>query len=258
MKVLVIGSTGMLGHIMCHVLDAKHEVYGVSSKDGDLSEKRNIDALAETLIRYDAVINCCGMLRQRLPKKPSCNEMLRTFMLNSYLPQRLADKCNLIHISTDCVFSGRNGPYLESDLPDAQDIYGRTKMIGDPEDCLVLRTSIIGPERERKLGLYEWFMAESEVNGFTKHYWNGMTTKQLSLCVLQALNKMLHKEQMLRHVWSNTVSKYELLELFNKHRTEKAIIHPVETEEVNRCLGTQYEKIFDVPPLDQQIQEMMD
>ncbi len=243
MKVTILGSTGMLGHQMVNVLRG-HDRTMYNSQHFDLSKLSQIHDLCDTLKPDDLVVNCCGMIRQRLPKIPSPDDMQATFMLNSVLPFAISERCHLIHISSDCVFSGNLGGYRENHLPDSEDIYGRTKAMGEPIDALVLRTSIIGPEiRKEKLGLFEWFMGQKEAKGFTNHYWNGLTTLELSACVSNIIDSGKWEQKGLYHLFSDSVSKYELLCEMNGYRSDsmKVIIEPVTAgSTVDRTLQTNH------------------
>jgi len=264
MRIIVLGADGMLGHVVAATLSrAYDDVVPLTRKQyGDLSEMANIDLLCDSL-RHAIVINCVGMIRQRLPKLPTADGILRAIMLNSYLPHRLAEKSRLIHVSSDCIFSGRDvGNYVETDLPDEPDIYGRSKALGEPtHSALVLRTSIIGPELSRSLSLFEWFMAqESECNGFTNSMWNGVTTTTLADCILLLLQTAQYRIDGVRHVFGETVSKYDLLMKLNALRASPLRIRPTELlGRIDRTLSTifpDFNKAMPIPPLDEQIDDM--
>ena len=190
MQVLVLGVTGMLGCAAFRLLGAKPElsVFGTTrsasaprlfAKETEQKiftsvDADNFDTLARVLdrVRPDAVINCIGIVKQLT----AAQDPLRALPINSLLPHRLAQLCHLmgarlIHISTDCVFSGRKGNYRETDFADADDLYGRSKLLGevDQQHVITLRTSIIGRELVNRNGLVEWFFrAGPQVKGYTK------------------------------------------------------------------------------------------
>ena len=165
---------------------------------------------------------------------------------NSIFPHLLSESCNetftkLIHITTDCVFSGTTGPYNESSRHDCLDEYGKSKSLGEPTDSMVLRTSIIGEEVYNKVSLIEWAksMKDGEVNGYTNHYWNGVTTKEYAEACHNIIKKNLY-EQGLFHVFSpKPVSKFELLQIINnKFELNMKISNFATQDACNRTLST--------------------
>lgn len=232
MKILVLGVTGMIGSAMFRVLaeDSSHETIGSVRSENDFSlfdaektkkivggvDVENCDALLRTLtaIRPDVVINCVGATKH----KASGNNALTAISLNALLPHRLAKLCEgfasrLIHISTDCVFSGKQGNYREDALPDADDVYGRTKALGEVDypHAITLRTSTIGHELHSKLGLLEWFLAQTErCQGFRRAVFSGLP----SVIFAQVVRDMVIPRPDLRglyHVAGMPISKYDLL-----------------------------------------------
>jgi len=185
-------------------------------------DARVTDRLAEVFaaVRPDAVVNCVGIVKQR----PSANDAIASLEINALLPHRLAVLCRmagarLVHISTDCIFSGRKGAYLETDPSDAEDIYGRTKYLGEVagDHCLTLRTSIVGYELTRKTGLLEWFLAQhGSVPGFSQAIFSGVTTNELSRVVERMLVDHPNASGVF-HVSSSPIDKYSLLMLFQKY-----------------------------------------
>lgn len=166
-------------------------------------------------VKPGAVVNCIGMIRQL----PGGSDPVASIELNSLFPHRLAALCSrigarLIHVSTDCVFSGARGRYSEADPPDASDLYGRTKALGEPvgRGCLTIRTSIIGRELVSTTGLLEWFlsMRGGSVRGYRRAIWSGLTTRSLSVVVATLLES--HPDLSgLYHVAANPLSKFDLL-----------------------------------------------
>ena len=180
MKVLVLGASGMLGHKLMEVLSRRffvlgtvrgsaiiyrdHPVLGEFSLLGDVNadDFESIDRVLRN-VEPDVVVNCIGIIKQM----ESAKDPLISIAINSLFPHKLAKLCRsrnirMIHISTDCVFSCRKGNYSEDDIPCAEDLYGRTKLLGEVDcpECLTIRTSIIGRELKGSLGLAEWFISQ--------------------------------------------------------------------------------------------------
>jgi len=231
MKILVLGGDGMLGHQIVESLRARHEIQAtVRSGIGAYSEiakflpeavHYGIDALdypavqrVVESVRPDAVINCLGIVKQRIEAKDS----IVSLETNALLPHRLAGTCaqvgaRLVQPSTDCVFSGRQGNYRESDFPDADDLYGRSKLLGEVEgqDCITLRTSIIGLELSRRQGLVEWFLGQrGTIRGFRKAIYSGFTTLEMAR-IIEHLLESNPQSSGLYHVSSAPIDKYSLL-----------------------------------------------
>jgi dTDP-4-dehydrorhamnose reductase len=233
MKVLVLGGTGMAGHtISMYFKEAGHDVTAFSRSkveycnniNGDITDFPN---LKKIIIegQYDAVINAIGILNQDAEDNKS-----NAVLLNSYLPHFLSDttkdmKTKIIHMSTDCVFSGKTGGYSETSFRDGETFYDRSKALGELENNkdLTFRNSIIGPDMsERGIGLFNWFMKqEGQINGFTKAIWTGVTTLTLAKAMEQALRENL--TGLYNLVNNETISKYELLKLFNKYMKNNEI-----------------------------------
>jgi dTDP-4-dehydrorhamnose reductase len=222
-KVVVLGVLGMAGHIMAEHLDSlgEYNVLGIARSEGRYVTKQ-LDALdfasVESYlseVRPDVVINCVGMLIQQ-----SKNEISTAILINSYLPHFLSDlgdKLNykLIHISTDCVFSGEHGQYREEAFKDGDDNYARTKALGEVinDKDLTIRTSFIGPElKNNGVNLLDWFFQQSvEINGYTQVYWSGVTTLELAKATDQLIKQNITG---LFHLCpAQKISKYELLRL---------------------------------------------
>ena len=231
MRILILGGDGMLGHQLLLRLRAGHDaratlrqdaaayaawpmfgpdsaVFGVDVRDTGRLEK----VLAE--FRPQAVVNAVGIVKQR----PQASEAIASIEINSLLPHRLALLCGaagarLVHMSTDCVFSGERGGYTEADACDARDLYGLSKHLGEvtATGCLTLRTSIIGPELARKTGLLEWFLAQrGGVNGYTGAIFSGFTTLEMARIIERIL--VSHRGLSgLFHVASKPISKFDLL-----------------------------------------------
>lgn len=258
----------MAGHIISlYLREQGHEVVGFARQKSKLVESVIGDAFDLDLIReiiyagkFDAVINCIGILNQFAEQ----NKASATF-LNAYFPHYLADitshlKTQIIHMSTDCVFSGRKGNYTEYDFCDGDTFYDRSKALGEIIDNknVTLRNSIVGPDiNPRGIGLLNWFMQqEGEVNGYTKAMWTGQCTLQLA----KTMELVAHHRVsgIINMVPRYNISKYELLKLFNHHlRDGKLNINPVEGVVADKTLvRTNNQFDYEIPDYDTMISEM--
>ncbi len=227
MKVLIFGGSGMLGHKLTQILadrfdtwatfrgapiagvDTRRSITGVSAENFESVEN------ALTTAAPDAVVNCIGIVKQDTAAK----DRYQSIAINALFPHQLARACasrdiRLIHLSTDCVFSGRRGNYKEDDTGDAEDIYGRTKWLGELEydHCLTIRTSMIGRELKGSHGLIEWFLSQrgKTVRGFKRAIFSGFTTIALS----EIIGKVLANAPDLHGVWhvaADPINKFDLL-----------------------------------------------
>lgn len=231
MKVLVLGAGGMLGHKLVKTLQAKgYETFGtLRGSIGDYPEAfskatilQGVDAMdfdrvrmAVDAVRPDAIVNCIGVIKQRTAAK----DAVPSITLNALLPHRLAELGpRLIHFSTDCVFRGDAGPYRVCSLPDATDLYGRTKAMGEVvhPNAVTLRTSIVGRELTQFTSLVEWFLAQNgPIKGFTNALYSGMTTGTMADLVCEILD---HHPSLwgLYQATSDAISKHDLLVLLNE------------------------------------------
>lgn len=248
----VLGATGMLGSaVYLHLRGAPgvavcgtcRRPHNVPYADELISyDPLKGDAVGGFVGRGDTVVNCIGLIKPYVE-----NDLAVTIYVNSVYPHRLAAECRrvgarLIHITTDCVFSGRSGSYDEDAVHDAVDLYGRSKSLGEPRDCLVLRTSIIGREPHSGVSLVEWFLKQHgpEVNGFTNHWWNGVTTGEYARIVERVVTQELYVEGT-RHVFSETLTKYEMLLKFREVFRRDTAVHAAEApERSDRTLATKY------------------
>lgn len=226
-KILLLGATGMAGHMVYFYLKetAKYEITNVAFRDKLTEDSLILDVKKDKIVSEeirkfcpDIIINCIGVLQRGSKDHPD-----NAIYLNAYFPhllKHLSDEINakLIHISTDCVFSGKKGNYSETDFRDADDIYGRSKALGEiiSDKDLTLRTSIIGPEIKKSgEGLFHWFMMQrGEINGFRSAIWSGVTTLELSKSIDKGIENNLNG---LIHVSNGTgIDKYTLLNLFKE------------------------------------------
>ena len=262
-KIIVLGANGMLGYAVSRYFLSKPEYSVLCSARSEclhIPPKKMIDFCLESiqLPKTDYVINCIGLIKQR---KSSGDEFFR---VNTDFPPRLSKYCSengikLIHITTDCVFSGKKGNYVESDEHDAEDAYGKSKSAGEAIDCMRLRTSIIGPEISGKLSLFEFVRnASGNIHGYLNHFWNGVTTLQYAKICDQIIKNNFW-DNKLYHIFSNSVSKYELVCKINEicnFNTSILMAHAMET--IDRTLASQFSFCgsLELPSLDIQLEEL--
>ncbi len=245
-RVVILGSQGMAGHIMAEVLDGtgEYDVYGVARQAGKyvdaILDVTDFTALKTYLGKRkpDYVINCVGALVSQ-----SKNDLPMAILLNSYLPNFLSKLGNeldykLIHISTDCVFSGKDGQYTETSFRDGDDNYARTKALGEVvnDKDLTIRTSIIGPELKTDgTGLLDWFFKQhGTINGYTHAYWSGVTTLELAKATVEFIEQDITGLYQLCP--EEKISKYELLKLFAKVWNKEIEVLPFEDYHVDKSL----------------------
>lgn len=271
MKVLILGASGMLGSATFREFsaDARYETWG-TLRSGALRERfspesrarlitgvdaTDQDALVSLLarVRPDAVINCVGVIKQASTAK----DPLVTLPLNSMLPHRLAHLCGLVgarlvHISTDCVFTGKKGMYVESDVSDAEDLYGKSKYLGELHDfphAITLRTSIIGHELGTNLALVDWFLSQTgTVKGFTKAIFSGLPTVELARVIKDLV---LPKAELngLYHVSVDPIDKFHLLSLVAKVYGKQINIEPDDKLHIDRSLdSSRFRAAFNYQP----------
>lgn len=257
MKVLVLGASGMLGSAVVRVLsesaalDVYATVRGAGAKrffDPAIAEKfivgvdvENLDSLADAMAQLcpDVVVNCVGVVKQLA----QANDPLRVLPINSMLPHRLAKLCavggaRLVHVSTDCVFSGAKGLYLESDESDATDLYGKSKFIGevDAPHAVTLRTSIIGHELQNGHSLIDWFLAQGKTcRGYTKALFSGVPTVVLAQIIRDVVIPRADLSG-LYHVAAEPISKYDLLKLVARIYSKPVEIIPDDSLAIDRSL----------------------
>lgn len=265
MKFLVLGATGMAGHtISLYLNEQGHDVTTFSTRSfpyckniiGDAMDKNFVNSMLQE-VEYDVVINCIGVLNQACDREQS-----RAVYLNSYLPHLIADtltltKTKLIHMSTDCVFSGKLGSYSEKSFRDGEIFYDRTKALGEVEDDknLTFRNSIVGPDmKEDGIGLFNWFMKQNgTINGYSKAIWTGVTTLTLAKAMERAATQNLTGIYNL--VNNKSISKFDLIGLFNKYmRDESLTILPTDSVNLNKSLvNNRKDFSFEVPSYEQMV-----
>ena len=257
----------MLGHMVLEKLYGKDifEVFDITrKKDNRLNnfecDVTNLNSLFKIIkdINPDYIINCIGVLIKGSIQDPS-----NAILINALLPHKLAQfskaiNAKFIHISTDCVFDGSKGSYIETDNKTAQDTYGLSKSLGEINDDknLTLRTSIIGPElKNNGEGLFSWFIKQKgEVNGFTESIWGGVTTLVLADVIIKSINE---NYTGLLHVTNGKfISKYDLLNLIKgKFQLNSIQLKKVPGKKSDKSLKTNY-NYFDIPTYDEMIAEM--
>jgi dTDP-4-dehydrorhamnose reductase len=247
MRVLVLGGTGMLGHVVGRELGRRFDTYVTVRGAGDGPavlggvDARRLETVVAALdrVRPEAVVNCIGAIKQRQEGR----DPETAIAVNAVFPHQLAPACaargaRLIHISTDCVYSGRQGAYRETDPPDPEDLYGRSKLLGEPagDGCLTVRTSLIGRELGTANGLVEWFLAQSgRVDGYVNAIFSGITTQACADVLADVIDR--HPALCgLRHVAGEPISKHDLLVLLREASGHAVEIEPVAKPELDRSL----------------------
>lgn len=270
MRILILGVAGMLGHKVYQILRDRFDTWctlrgnpkefdsiGLFRPDRLLAgvDATHIDSVIGALAasKPDLVINCIGIVKQTaLAKAP-----LESIAINALFPHQLARLCGmigarLIHVSTDCVFSGRKGNYREDDMSDAEDLYGRTKFLGEVigPGCLTLRTSIIGRELRGNLSLIEWFISQrgGRVRGYSRAIYSGLTIGVFTELIADLIEN--HPDLSgLWHVSSAPISKYDLLRLVNEAFELHITIDKDESFVCDRSLdGSRFRKAINYTP----------
>lgn len=280
-RVLILGITGMLGHTLFKEMNKNTnlEVFGTTrnknglenyfTEDEMIKIRGNVDAdNFETVIRAIAsvqptiIINCIGIIKQL----PISKDPLTAITVNAQLPHRISlvarsANARFIHISTDCVFNGKKGNYTEKDHSNAEDLYGRTKFLGEVAypHCVTLRTSIIGHELKTNYSLVDWFMSQqNDVNGFTKAMYSGFPTIEIVNIISNYVipNKNLTG---LYHVSSDPISKFDLLNILKEIYKKDININPFSDFVLDRSMNSDKFRIatgYVVPSWNQLIENM--
>lgn len=259
MKVLIFGGGGMLGHKLAQVLKNKFDLWVTFRSNLEIYQKfkifdertsiAHIDIEDINLVRSvlgkiqpDVIINAAGIIKQL----PSTKSVIKTLSVNSIFPHRLAElaeeiQARLIIISTDCVFNGKKGKYTENDISDAEDLYGKSKNLGEVSegDCLTIRTSIIGRELNTSHSLLEWFLSNEGkvVKGYTKAIFSGFPTIILAEIIADIIENYASLKG-LYHVSSDPISKFDLLKLIKDAYGSRIEIEPFDDFEIDRSLDS--------------------
>lgn len=257
MKILVLGASGMIGSTVLRILSEKKDwkVYG-SVRDASVKrffsasigerliagvDVEHQDSLVRMLdqIRPEVVVNCAGLTKH----KPEAEDLLITIPINTLMPHRLAGLCKLIgarliHVSTDCVFSGEKGGYVETDFADARDVYGKSKALGEVlyPHVITLRTSTIGHELQSKYGLLDWFLSQAgRCKGYTRAVFSGLPTVVFAQVVRNVV--IPHTELSgLYHVAAKPINKFDLLKLIAEVYNKVIDIVPDDKLVIDRSL----------------------
>jgi len=268
MKIHVLGHKGMLGRYVYTYLKSKHyDVTGLSRDDFDVTSYTDSELQMELYYKGyekdDVVINCIGTIKPMVDKRG----VLNAIEVNSLFPHILANACEsegykMIHITSDCTFSGKDGSYNEKSLHDCTDVYGKTKSLGEPENCTVVRTSIIGEEIETNRSLLEWIksMKDKTANGYINHHWNGLTCLSVAETFETIIFNNLYWKGV-RHVFSpNILNKAEIIYAVSDAYGLNISINAIEApSKCDRTMTTIYNDIkFNIPTIEEQIQEQRD
>lgn len=268
-KVLVLGCSGMAGHVLTLMLREKplqYQVCGISRATSAIDPEIILNITDFTELQAiisqkepDVIVNCIGLLNQIAEESPD-----QAILMNSYLPHFLeklktGKGFKVIHISTDCVFSGAKGAYKEVDFKDGIGFYAQSKALGEIDNLkdLTIRTSIIGPElKANGTGLFHWFSHQKgKIRGYSNAYWTGVTTIELAKAILQAIEQDLCGLYHL--VYLKKISKYELLKIFKKEFNEKIVIEPYYDYKVDKSLvNSRSDFRYTVPSYEEMISDM--
>jgi len=257
MKLLVLGHTGMVGHVMyIYLKEQGYDVEGIAQSD-----LHDITTLSNKIKagNFDAIINCTAVINQFAEEDKS-----EASFINAHIPhfiEKLTENTStiIVHRSTDCVFSGSKGGYTVNDIPDAQSFYARTKAIGEliNDKDITIRTSLVGPEQdENGISLLNWFLHQhGDVNGFANAIWTGLTTIEFAKEVEYLIR---HRSHGLFHtVPDHGIGKYDLLKLFAKYIPGDRNILRIENKLVDKSLAqTLNDTNLIIPDYEQQIKEM--
>jgi dTDP-4-dehydrorhamnose reductase len=262
MKVTVLGSQGMAGHMITAYLRSQgHEVTAVTRQDMDAEKPYQVEQFLACL-KAEVVVNCIGLLVKDCIQRPD-----RAAMINAWFPQHLAQrllhtKTRLIHLSTDCVFDGSAGPYREQDPHTELNAYGRSKSLGEVNNHkdITMRMSIIGPELRNGTGLLNWVLTNpaAELPGWDNAWWNGITTLQLAKCVERWMASPTVTG--VYHVVNNDVSinKHDLLCRINgAYKLGKTVVATQAPKPVNKILlDTRLEMDWAIPDYREQLEQL--
>jgi dTDP-4-dehydrorhamnose reductase len=261
MKIILFGANGMLGNYVRSYLSKNFDVVMVTRSQFDIESKdwdKLVSLLNNTISTEDIIINCAGAIPQRHP------DPNKYIIVNTLFPLELEKYCmniglRMIHITTDCVFSGNSGKYDETSIHDATELYGITKSLGEPKHICVLRTSIIGEENKNKTSLLEWVRANRNqtISGYSNVFWNGVTCLQLAKVIQHILIKNIYWRGV-RHIHSpDTVSKYQLCQIMNEVYDLHIRVEPGEANIASdRSIASIYSiRDFEIPSIRDQIME---
>ncbi len=269
-RILILGSAGMAGHVVKkHLSDTGKYIIGEVARTVtpgkfnyaiDVTDLHALE-LVITEFKPEVIINCIGVLNKDAEDNPD-----KAILLNSYLPHHLAKRAKasgarLIHISTDCVFSGLKGNYLDTDRKDGIGFYAQSKALGEVNygAHLTIRTSIIGPEiKSNGIGLLHWFLRNEakEIKGYTQAYWGGVTTIQLAIAIQYAIEQTL--SGLIHLTNGERISKFELVNIFKEVFKKDVLILPDGHYQVDKSLAVsdQTNLLGEVPSYEKMLQDM--
>lgn len=269
-KVLILGIKGMAGHVLYKSLPelGSYDVYGLARNIEENGKEINLDVTDTAGLKkiistyqFDVIVNCIGILNKDAEDHPD-----KAIWFNGYFPHFLeAETKNtstkIIHISTDCVFSGKKGGYTEKDVKDGYGFYAQSKAIGELDNVkdLTLRTSIIGPELNANgIGLFHWFMHQKKgsISGFSKAFWSGITTIELAKVIHSAISQNL--TGIIQITQKDKIDKYSLLKLFNQiFRNNAIFINDNPDYKVDKSmLSAREDFIYELPDYPDMLNEM--
>jgi dTDP-4-dehydrorhamnose reductase len=269
-RVLIFGSSGMAGHVLTLYLRevSNSTVFDVGPRkkpfsDSILCDLESLEEIKKLIdsIKPDIIVNCTGVL-----VKASEQNKRQAVWLNAFLPRYLSDLCignriRLIHLSTDCVFSGKSGPYTETSYRDGDAFYDRSKALGEvvDGDDLTIRTSIIGPElKPSGLGLLDWVMRQyGDITGYRRALWSGVTTLELAKYVHFLIDKKYDLTGLVHYSVLGGTSKYELLQSINRVFDRKFNVQPFDEPELDkRLMNTRADIGMEPAGYDKQLHEL--
>lgn len=267
-KIILFGSSGMLGHyIYTYFKNNNFEIikinYRITKNNYDFEDIDNI-LINNNIDNNTCIINCIGIIPQRFNYNIYKKDYI---IINGLFPNKLANICNkygakMIQPSTDCVFNGDNGNYNENDIPNENSIYGLSKYFGEPENCTVIRTSLIGFELKNKKSLIEWLISNNNsiVNGWNNHIWNGITCLEYCKIIHTIINKQLFWNGV-KHIYSPShITKYDLLiKIKDKMKLNIIINKKYDNNNIDKTLNTVYDinRILNISSIDTQLDELI-
>ena len=269
-RILILGSAGMAGHVVKKYLSNSRKYIigevvrkaspGKFTYSVDVTDIRALDQVFNEF-KPQVIVNCIGVLNGDAEENPE-----KAILLNSFLPHHLAKKAStlgsrLIHISTDCVFSGSKGNYLDTDEKDGIGFYAKSKALGevDYDSHLTIRTSIIGPEiKNTGIGLLHWFLRNNakEIKGFTQAYWGGVTTIQLAIAIENAIEQPL--SGLIHLTNGKRISKYDLVNLFKNVFEKDVMVVPDNHYKLDKSLSLSIhtKMLGEVPSYEKMVEDM--
>jgi dTDP-4-dehydrorhamnose reductase len=269
-RVAVLGSSGMAGHVLALYLreaglddtmdiGPRKKVFP-GTELCDLEDQPAIAGLLDRL-KPEVLVNCTGVL-----VKASEERKREALWFNAYLPRLLSDLCaarriRFIHLGTDCVFSGKSGPYREDSPRDGDDFYGRSKALGEVAEGgdLTIRTSIIGPELKAGTGLFDWFMrAPSPLSGYRRAFWSGVTTLELAKFIRHVVSKRPELRGLVHYSVPGGIDKYSLLGLIDEAMGAGKDLRPMDEPAIDkRLVSTREDLGMSPPPYSEQLRELV-